>query len=113
MHEMGLTDALLKKVDKIVAEENVSGVNKITLEIGNLSGVVPRFLKECWDAVAYGTAYQETELVIETVNGTARCEDCKREFEADIDDLRCPYCRGYKLTPLTGRDMTILEIEAY
>lgn len=112
MHEMGLTDAILKMVDRIASKEGVTTVTKITVEVGDLSGVVPRFLTDCWEAVAADTPYSETILDIQTVRGTLRCEDCKTEFTANIEDFICPACRSRKLTPLTGKDMTILEIES-
>jgi hydrogenase nickel incorporation protein HypA/HybF len=113
MHEMGLTDAVLKMVDGILAENNCRGASKITLEIGDLSGVVPRFVRDCWTAVADGTRYEKTELVLESAPGTAKCLDCGLEFPADLDHLVCPDCLSRKLQPLTGMDMTIKEIEAY
>lgn len=112
MHELGLCDALLRMVDKIVAEEDLTAVSKITLEIGELSGVVPRFMTDCWEAVSDGTRYAQTALVIESVPGIARCEDCGAEFRINLDDLRCPVCRRNRLTPISGKDMTIKEIEA-
>ena len=113
MHELGLTDAMLKMVDKIKAKENISCVRTITVEIGDLSGVVPSFLENCWSAVTFGTDYEETVLKIMTVPGTLRCEDCGKVFVANLDDLSCTECSSRKLTPITGRDMTIQEIEAY
>ena len=109
---MGITDAMLKMVDRIVRDEGLTQVSRITVEVGDLSGVVPRFLSDCWEAVADGTAYEKTELKVVSVPGTLRCEDCKAEFAADLENLKCPTCGGWKLTPLTGRDLTILEIEA-
>ena len=41
------------------------------------------------------------------------CLDCGAEFIAELEQLRCPNCGGEKLTPLTGRDLTLKEIEAY
>lgn len=114
MHELGLLDAMLRTVDGILAgESDVAGVASITLEVGDLSGVVPRFLYDCWDAVRDGTKYAATKLKVVSVPGTARCEDCGHEFNVDVESLRCPRCSGARLTPLTGRDMTISEIEAY
>ena len=113
MHELGLCDALLRMVKKIVAEEELEHVSKITLEVGDLSGVLPHYMLDCWQAVIDGTDYADTELVCETVPGTARCLDCEVEFRADVNNLRCPFCNGNKLMPLTGTDMTIREIEAY
>lgn len=113
MHEMGLTDAMMKMVGRIVKTEGLTVVNRVTVEIGDLSGVVPRFLENCWEAVTAGTDFEHTTLTIVTVPGTLRCEDCCHVFPADLDDLSCPKCRGQKLTPLSGRDMTIQQIEAY
>ena len=112
MHELGLCDALLKKVDSLVKENELEGVNSVTIEVGTLSGVIPRFMEDCWQAVVDGTPYENTALVIETINGIARCEDCGFEFSADLEKLYCPKCVSRRLTPLTGTDLTILEIEA-
>ena len=56
MHEMGIADAMLRTVTRIARDEGVARVTRITVEIGELSGVVPRFLSDCWEAVAAGTA---------------------------------------------------------
>ena len=90
MHELALCDAMLKMVRDISREQALEGVRSITVRVGSLSGVVPRFLTDCWVAVTDGT-----------------------EYDADVEDLSCPDCGGKKLMPLSGRDMTIQEIEAY
>ena len=112
MHELGICDAILKTVDGIAKDEQLSAVYKVTLEVGMLSGVVPHFLTDCWQAVIDGTPYQNTALEIETINGLARCEDCGAEFSANLERLYCPKCAGTRLTPLTGTDLMIKEIEA-
>ena len=113
MHELGICDALLKMVDKIAKDEQLEAISRITVEVGTLSGVVPKYLDDCWEAVTDGTAYAGTEFVVEVLRGKARCLDCGTEFEADINDrLVCPRCGGEKLTPISGRDLTLKEIEA-
>ena len=112
MHELGICDALLKMVRGIMKDEELEEVTRITVEVGSLSGVMPKFLADCWVAVADGTELQDTEFVIEELAGTASCMDCGEEFVADLNDLRCPRCRGRKLVPLTGRDLTLKEILA-
>ena len=113
MHELALCDAMLKMVRQVVEEEKLEGVNSLTVEVGSLSGVVPKFIEDCWVAVIDGTEFENVEIKVETLNGIAKCLDCGTEFEADLNDLKCPDCGGVKLTPLTGREMTIKEIEAY
>ncbi len=112
MHELGLCDALLRMVKDVAVKEELTSVQKITLEIGELSGVVPAYMSDCWTAVTDGTEYEHTELAIETVPGIARCLDCEEEFRIDLNSMRCPFCKGDKLMPISGNDMTLKEIEA-
>ena len=112
MHELGICDALLKMVRNIAAEESLEEITRITVEVGSLSGVVPAYMTDCWEAVTDGTELQDVEFVVEELEGTARCLDCGEEFPADCNRLRCPSCGGEKLTPLTGRDLTLKEILA-
>ena len=112
MHELGICDALLKMVRNIAKEEELEEIQQITIEVGTLSGVVPAYMADCWEAVADGTELEDVEFVVEELQGTARCLDCGEEFPADVNRLRCPACNGEKLTPLTGRDLTLKEILA-
>ena len=112
MHELGICDALLKMVRNIAKEEELDEIQRITVEVGSLSGVVPAYMADCWEAVTDRTELEGVEFVIEEFEGTARCLDCGFEFKADAERLRCPKCRGDKLTPLTGRDLTLKEILA-
>jgi len=110
MHELGLCDAMLKTIRRIAAENELTEITSVTVEVGTLSGVMPAFLKDCWTAVTDGTEYAAVELIVNTVEGRAQCLDCGEEFTADLERLVCPACSGNKLKPLSGRDMTIAEI---
>ena len=112
MHELGICDALLKMVRNIAEEEALEEISRITVEVGSLSGVVPAYMSDCWEAVTDGTELQDVEFVVEELEGTARCMDCGEEFSADVNRLRCPHSGGERLTPLTGRDLTLKEILA-
>jgi hydrogenase nickel incorporation protein HypA/HybF len=113
MHELGLMDLVMRTVGRLIKEQNLTNVRKIVLEVGELSGTVPHFITDCYEAVVADTQYQDTELVLEIVPGIARCNDCHIEFRIDIKTLCCPVCNGKNLTPIGGKDLTIKEIEAY
>lgn len=113
MHELGICDALLKMVDQIAKDEQLDEIRHITVEVGTLSGVVPKYLEDCWVAVTDGTPYCTCGFEVEVVEGTAKCFDCAQEFAAGINDkLVCPFCGGSKLIPVSGRDLTLKEILA-
>ena len=111
MHELGIADAMVKTIRRILADESDARLASVTVELGDLSGVVPRFLQSAWTAVIENTDYEGAVLHIHPVPATARCEDCGEFFVVNAEDLRCPRCRGDKLTPLSGQDFTLAEIE--
>ena len=111
MHELGICDALLKMVGDVARDEQLVGVKRVTVEVGTLSGVIPAFLTDCWTAVTDGTAFDGVELAVVSVPGEARCLDCGAVFTAELEGLVCPACGGAKLTPVSGRELTLAEIE--
>lgn len=111
MHELGLCDAMLRKVREIAKENDVEIINSITVEVGSLSGVVPRFLTDCWTSVTDGTELADTKMIVETVDGEAKCLDCEEVFVADLNNLKCPKCGSDMLAPISGVTLTIKEIE--
>ena len=76
MHELGICDALLKMVADVAKQEGTTEVASVTVEVGTLSGVVPRFLEDCWQAVIDGTEFADTAMIVETLEGKAQCLDC-------------------------------------
>ncbi len=110
MHELGICDALLKMLRSVAEEEELKNVQSITVEVGTLSGVVPHFLTDCWQAVIDGTEFESTDMIVETVEGRAQCMECGKEFTADLERLKCPNCGGNKLTPISGTDLTLKEV---
>ena len=97
-----------------MVEENLTHVDKITLTVGELSGVVPYYMKECYPAAVYKTKFENTKMEMEVIPGIVHCEECGAEFNAYQFDLICPKCHNKtSLTPLSGRELMIKEIEGY
>lgn len=110
MHELGLLSAMVKTIEGIAREEELERVEKIVLQVGELSGVVPAYLESCYPAAVYKTFMEDTALELEIIPGIARCGCCSREFNAVAEDLRCPDCGGVQLTALSGTELMIKEI---
>lgn len=114
MHEVGIISAMLKQIEKIMEQEQLTHVEKIVLEVGELSGVVPHYMEECYPAAVYKTRFSDTKLDMITIPGTVRCDICHEEFNGYEHDLCCPKCGNRRqLTPLTGRELLIKEIVGY
>ena len=114
MHEVGIISSMLKKIEKIMEQEQLTHVEKIVIEVGELSGVVPHYMEECYPAAVYKTRFVDTKLEMITIPGIVRCEECKKEFNGYEHDLCCPGCGNKKtLTPLSGRELMVKEIVGY
>lgn len=112
MHEVGIISAMLKTLERVMKEEGLTHVKKVVLEIGELSGVVPRYMEECFPAAVYKTPFEDMKMEMSVVPGVLQCMDCGREFPVCFDSLQCPGCGGDKLKPVGGTGFIIKEIHA-
>lgn len=114
MHEVGIISAMLKTIEGVMEEENLTRVEKIVLQVGELSGVLPHYMRECYPAAVYKTRFQDTKLELDIVPGIARCLVCGEEFNGLKYDLTCPKCGNRdKFERLSGHELIIKEIQGY
>lgn len=113
MHEMTIAVQLQRTLSEIIEEQNITKIGSVTLEIGQVSGVVPSFLTKCWDF--YKENYpklKDSKLKIEMVTAYNYCMNCEETYEAIKYGKVCPYCNSKETVIATGLDCTIKEIEA-
>ena len=68
MHELGIVFHVIRAVENIGREQGLTDVASVTLELGQVSGVVPHELESCWKwAVARTELMPRAALRIETV----------------------------------------------
>jgi len=70
MHELGVLRQIVKTVNRITEENQISLVKHISLEVGESSGFVPLYLTKLFPVAAdTSPALQKTKLHIQTVPG--------------------------------------------
>lgn len=69
MHELGIMYHITKQVLKVVADNQLSTVEAIVLQVGENASVVPRYLEACYPAAVDGTMLEKTVLEIELIRG--------------------------------------------
>lgn len=110
MHEIGIVKSVVKTVLDYAAENGVTTVGEIVMQVGELSLVVPEYLEKLYPVVAKNTPLRDTKLLIEVVPGLAECEDCDAIFNVAECEGICPDCGSQNKTVLSGQDCTIKEI---
>ena len=102
MHELGIVFHTIRTIEEVAAEQGLTRVGSVTLELGEVSGAIPQELVSCWDwAVNRTELLRGAPLKIETLPAvTVR------------HGRTCPYCGSEKTWLLRGNEISIKEIEA-
>jgi len=113
MHELGTVFYVIKEVEKLVEEHELSVVASVTLEIGEVSGIIPEYIVDCWNLARKETKYlKETELLVEPIEAVTYCESCGKTYSTMKYAKICPYCQSDQTYLVQGNEYNIKEIEA-
>ena len=113
MHELGIVFHMIKTVERIAEENALTSVSSVTLELGEVSGVVQHELTSCWNwAVAQTEVLKGAELKIETIPAVTLCESCNRTYPTVPQGRVCPLCGSEETVLVRGNEINLKEIEA-
>ena len=113
MHELGVVFHVIKTVNRIAAENGVTHVCAVTIELGEVSAVVPAYLEDCWKwAVSKETVMKDAALIIEPIKAETFCEDCKGVYGTVAYGKICPYCGSEHTYLLCGNEFILKNITA-
>ncbi len=113
MHELGIVFSILDRLGKIAEEEGLSHIKRVTLEIGEVSSVLPDYLRPCFEwAVKKRPLFNDTMLEIESIHAVTFCRTCEKEYDTLPNGITCPFCGSRETELITGNEINIKEIEA-
>lgn len=113
MHELGIVFHIIDSLEEVGKENQLSSVSNVTLEIGEVSGVMDSYLKDCWRwAADKSELLKGSELVIEQIPAVTFCEDCGKTYGTVEYGKICPFCDSDKTYLVSGNEFMIKEIEA-
>ncbi len=113
MHELSVTESILKIVLKHAEENKAEKVLTIGLKIGELSELVGECIQHYFDYLSKDTIAEGAVLEIERAPIVFDCTECKDTFQVSLSDTRdftCPQCHGAKVTLVSGREFYIKDI---
>lgn len=114
MHELGVVFYVIDDVEKVAKENNVKRVHSVTLEVGEVSTVIPEYLIDCWNwAIKRHEILADCELRVERIDAVTYCEDCQKNYSTVEHGKICPYCKSENTYLLKGNEFNIKEIEVY
>ncbi len=112
MHELGVVFHIIRDLEAVAAENAVHRISRVTIQLGEVSTVIPHYLTDCWKwAAAKNDLVAGAEMVVETLPAVTYCEDCGREYPTVAYGRVCPHCGSERTYLLRGNEFLIKEIE--
>lgn len=113
MHELGIVFHCIKQINEIAIENKVEKIHSVTIQIGEVSTVIPYYFEDCWNwAVKKETILKDAKIIIEKINAITHCEDCGKNYPTVEYGKTCPHCGSDHTFLLTGNEILIKQIEA-
>ena len=106
MHEYSIEQALLAQAGAEARRHGARAVHRLTVTVGELSGVETSLLATAYDTFRLGTICAEAPLQIRAVAARWQCPSCERTLERGAV-LACPRCQ--RPARLVDGDDIVLE----
>lgn len=114
MHEMRIVTYVADEVLKLAKENKLTHIESVTLEAGEVSMIVPRYLEECWTWLSKKYEILDgAKLIFESIKAINHCNDCGYDYGTLQYGRVCPRCKSDNTVLKNGSELYIKEIEAY
>ena len=91
MHEYSLVLSLIERVEQEIKTHGATAVHRVSVSVGELSGVEPDLLASAFEIAREGTLLQSAELIVARVKPRWQCAQCSREIDV-AQSFACDVC---------------------
>lgn len=111
MHELGIVFHIIRSVEEVGRQNGVKRVNAVTLELGEVSGVLEDYLQDCWNwAASKSEMLRGAKLQVEVIPAKTLCEDCGLVYQTVAHGRTCPGCGSGHTHLIQGNETMIRDI---
>lgn len=110
MHELGIVIQIVKKLDAYMTLHKIERIETVVLEIGALSSVYPKYIKDVYPIAVERTRLRDTKLEIEVSPGIGKCMECDFIYDLVENNNQCPRCSARSFSIIRGKEFMIKQI---
>lgn len=111
MHEIGMLYSAAKTAVQYAEQYEMDSVQAISLELGELAGVLPNIFTDYFDYVKQDfPKLSEAKLFLKIVPGEAVCESCKCMYNVMKNEGKCPRCESRMKKIISGQRVRLMSI---
>lgn len=112
MHELGVVFHMIDLLEEVGRENELTSIVRVQLALGEVSGVLPDYLLDCWRWAADRTELlRGAELEIVEVPAVTVCNACGRTYGTVAHGKICPHCGSPDTVLLRGNETELVEVE--
>lgn len=111
MHELSITEHLLRTCLQEAKKQGAVRIRTIRLTLGPFSGMEPECIQMYLDLLSEGTIAEGARVEASVLPLKVRCRDCSQESEITRSHIACPLCGSLKLQILSGKEFLIDSLE--
>ena len=113
MHELGIVTHVIRTLESVAEENNVSHIGSVTLSVGEVSGIVNEQMLDCWDYFkTRKELVKDAVLKLEPIPAVTYCTGCGGTYPTVAYGKTCPDCGSTETYLVQGNECLIKEIEA-
>ena len=111
MHELSVTESLLKIAVEHAEKANAGRVTDLHIVIGDLASMVDDSIQFYWDIIAKGTIAEQATLHFRRVPAELQCNTCSKKYQPTDKELICPDCHGIGAKIIAGEEFFLESID--
>lgn len=114
MHELAVTEAILKLVLATATRERARRVVQVSLRMGEMSDLKAVWIQRYFDHLAAGTVAEGARIAVESTPPAFSCDQCGHRFFQSlkaVDSIACPRCGSGSCTLAGGMDYRVESVE--
>ncbi len=113
MHELGVVFAMIDTLDDVRKDNDLTRIERVTLDLGEVSGVIPEYLQDCWKWAASKRDWLAgATLDVQQIDAVTVCNDCGRTYGTVKHGRTCPHCGSEHTELLRGTEFEIRDVTA-
>ena len=110
MHEFSIAMSIIEIAEAEAKKVNATKINELVLDVGTMAGIEFFALDTALEMAVKNTLLEKAKLSINKIQATAKCTECKTEFDIDQVYEECPQCKSLYHEILSGKELQIKSL---
>jgi len=111
MHELAVTESLLKIAVEHAEQAHADRVTDLHIVIGDLASMVDDSIQFYWEVIAKDTIAERAQLHFRRIPAELQCNTCSEKYHPSAQELICPRCNGIGARIISGEEFFLESID--